>query len=162
MKPHPKLRKTIKWGGAAVMVLLVAAWVVSLWWTVSCSARSGLYSGSLYAGALVVTCSQVNEPTPPSSVWLVEPREEPGPLVWWFGRAHGGANGEWYEIIFVPLWVLIACVLLPTAFAWRFDFLARRRARLNLCPRCNYDRAGIAKNAKCPECGMTGEAARYP
>jgi len=29
MKPHPRIRKTIKWGGAAVTVLLVVAWVGS-------------------------------------------------------------------------------------------------------------------------------------
>jgi rubrerythrin len=42
---------------------------------------------------------------------------------------------------------------ITTALAWRLDTFARRRARLNLCPKCNYDRAGIAGDAKCPECG---------
>lgn len=27
MKPHPRIRKTIKWGGAAVTVLLVVVWI---------------------------------------------------------------------------------------------------------------------------------------
>ncbi|HVU64865.1 MAG TPA: hypothetical protein VHC70_12870, partial [Phycisphaerales bacterium] len=45
--------------------------------------------------------------------------------------------------------------LLATTTAWRLDTLARRRARrgVNLCPKCGYDRAGIAGDAKCPECG---------
>ncbi len=46
--------------------------------------------------------------------------------------------------------VLIATI---TAAAWRFDTLARRRASLNLCPKCNYDRTGLAVGAVCPECG---------
>jgi len=28
-----------------------------------------------------------------------------------------------------------------------------RAARLNLCPKCGYDRAGIAAESVCPECG---------
>ena len=34
MKPHPRIRKTIKWGGAAVTVLLVVVWVGSGWLSV--------------------------------------------------------------------------------------------------------------------------------
>ena len=31
MKPHPRIRKTIKWGGAAATVLLVVVWIGSGW-----------------------------------------------------------------------------------------------------------------------------------
>src|SRR5258708_976615 len=31
MKPHPRIRKTVKWGGAAVTVLLVVLWIGSGW-----------------------------------------------------------------------------------------------------------------------------------
>jgi hypothetical protein len=51
---------------------------------------------------------------------------------------------------------------LATVLAWRLDWLdarAARRARLNLCPKCNYDRAGIAKDAVCPECGALPRSA---
>src|SRR4051812_37657088 len=33
MKPHPRIRKTIKWGGAVLTVLLVALWIGSGWWS---------------------------------------------------------------------------------------------------------------------------------
>ncbi len=35
MKPHPRIRKTVKWGGAVVTVLLAAMWIGSIWWGVS-------------------------------------------------------------------------------------------------------------------------------
>ena len=31
MKPHPRIRKTIKWGGMAVIVLLMVATIVTGW-----------------------------------------------------------------------------------------------------------------------------------
>jgi hypothetical protein len=32
MRPHPRIRKTIKWGGATVTLLLVVLWIGSNWW----------------------------------------------------------------------------------------------------------------------------------
>jgi rubrerythrin len=37
--------------------------------------------------------------------------------------------------------------------AWRIENIVRRRMRRDLCPRCGYDRRGLAADAKCPECG---------
>jgi len=41
----------------------------------------------------------------------------------------------------------------------RLDMLARRRARIGCCPKCNYDRAGLAPGSVCPECGAAMVAA---
>ena len=35
VKPHPRIRKMVKWGGAVASVLLMGAWVGSVWWKVS-------------------------------------------------------------------------------------------------------------------------------
>jgi rubrerythrin len=53
----------------------------------------------------------------------------------------------------VPFWPAWVTTAICTAFTWRLDTLARRRERLGRCPKCNYDRAGIAAGAVCPECG---------
>ena len=45
MKPHPKIRKTVKWGGAAVSVLLLVVWVGSGWYDVSYFGESGVVVG---------------------------------------------------------------------------------------------------------------------
>ncbi len=76
------------------------------------------------------------------------------PLTWlpkhivWIG-------GESWHI---PIWIVIAPCLLLTVILWRLDTLPLRRAKLNLCPHCNYDRTGLALDAKCPECGTTSES----
>ena len=69
--------------------------------------------------------------------------------VWWFGYAYN--KGMW-EVVF-PLWVLLIALFSLAVTAWHLDALARRRARLNLCPKCNYDRTGLRAEAICPECG---------
>src|SRR4051812_29229868 len=35
MQPHPRIRKTIKWDGLVLTVLLVGAWIGSGWWNVA-------------------------------------------------------------------------------------------------------------------------------
>jgi rubrerythrin len=56
------------------------------------------------------------------------------------------------------LWPLVLAALALTLYAWHLDTLARRRARLNFCPKCNYDRTGLPKDAVCPECGAVAAA----
>lgn len=48
-----------------------------------------------------------------------------------------------------------------TIFAWAACFDEQRRLRyLGKCPNCLYDRAGLAPEATCPECGATPLAAK--
>jgi hypothetical protein len=98
MTPHPRIRKTIKWGGAAVTVLLVVVWI------------------SL------------------SSIPARPVPKEPGD----------------------PFLVLVGAFTLATVAAWRYDAEACKREQAHLCPKCNYDRTGIANDAVCPECGSKG------
>ncbi len=52
MKPHPKIRKTVKWAGAVVSALLVVVWAGSAWWSLSCerfmSVEIDVTSGCLF------------------------------------------------------------------------------------------------------------------
>jgi hypothetical protein len=63
---------------------------------------------------------------------------------WWFG--YWTLFGT-VKSVFVPLWVPLLTVALPTAYAWH----RCRRRPAGHCPTCGYDLAGIA--AVCPECG---------
>jgi hypothetical protein len=53
----------------------------------------------------------------------------------------------------LPLWPLVILAGFVATLAWLVDALARRRERAGRCPNCNYDRAGLAAGAVCPECG---------
>jgi hypothetical protein len=62
------------------------------------------------------------------------------------------------RVVLVPTFVWGLAVLFGGVTAagifWVLHFgLPTRSAGLNLCPKCNYDRAGLAAGAKCPECG---------
>ena len=148
MKPHPRIRKTIKWGGAAVTVLLVVVWVGSGWWLLSWGGMSN--SGNYWHfAACFGRVEFVSFPAPGAaySKVLIEPHPYPGRFEWGFQQT------AWFD---VPLWAIVGCAFACTFSAWHLDALARRnRAKLNLCPKCGYDRTGLVggKDAKCPECG---------
>jgi hypothetical protein len=149
MRPHPRIRKTIKWGGAAVTVLLVGVWIGSGWgfrawhpcrgWLVS------LGHGEIVIFNLAPRGEDLATKYPIDSAW------EPFRLALWFDSF--GPTGMFAGQLNVPIWAFVIPPSLATGLAWRLDTLARRRAKLNLCPHCHYDRASLAARAVCPECG---------
>jgi ssDNA-binding Zn-finger/Zn-ribbon topoisomerase 1 len=143
MRPHPKIRKTIKWGGVAVTVLLVVVWIGSGWCEVGFHSTAWwimLQHGSLYLE---------RDPTQGwNTAWYAY--RDVGP---WDASARSWASLRDHWQCLIGLWIPSLCAALVTAIAWRLDTLARRRERINHCPKCNYDRAGIAAGAVCPECG---------
>ncbi len=148
VKPHSKIRKTVKWGGAAVTVLLVLVWVGSGWadfgWI---SAGSSMCYNLGSGGVSVCHDTRIYSPRLCTTGWHFKPK------VFWFDlwfRNLPSPFGGWY--LRAPLWPVALIALFGTAGAWRLDRLARR-ARLNMCPKCNYDRAGLVAGVVCPECG---------
>ena len=140
----------MKWGGAVVTVLLVVVWIGSRWWFAF--AQGTHFGVTVYPGGIMLV-EQTSPSLPPW--WGLHSREGYGGFEgmweWWFGFVSG--NYGWQ--FFMPLWPFALATLSATVVAWRLDTLARRRARLtpHLCPKCNYDRTGLAADAVCPECG---------
>jgi hypothetical protein len=144
MKPHLRIRKTIKWGGAAVTLLLVVVWIGSGW--VWFQSSLGRWSFNVGRGFFSIAYFADFPPQYRCSAGANDHAE----FIWKPSHCETAA--------ILPLWMAVVPALLVTLAAGRLDTLARRRARPNLCPKCNYDRAGIAKDAVCPECGSAGEA----
>jgi hypothetical protein len=153
MRPHPRIRKTVEWCGAAIAALLISVWIGSNWWGVTWWTGNGGWYG--VSEGQVFFC---REPR------LVDQEN----VTWWLGRSFGPFKWGWtwwwpasdLYTICLPLWMPVLPVLAVTATAWRLDTLARLRARERACPKCGYSLAGLADGSPCPECGTT-DAARH-
>lgn len=207
MKPHPRIRQTIKWTGAAVTVLLVAI-LAGTWtgpWSVRRDQTVGGGTGSSrtrfqhvrlsvhYAEVAWVDIAipsppppseadlkhraesqrafalQLPAPTPPSTDLTQQYRAFENRLnraienVGTFsaavqasaqGRPALVLNGKDCLFMGAPLWQvrLVLCaliapgILIVRSMGWG-------RVHAGSCPNCHYDRAGIARDAVCPECG---------
>jgi hypothetical protein len=136
----------IKWGGAAVTLLLVVVWIGSEFWSVAYF-KGCMAIGNDWRGVVLIWNWRGWDTDPPKRFG---PRSTGTPRSW-VPRWERVPGRAWY--VSMPLWIPGALALTATSLAWRKDILARRRARLNLCPKCHYDRAGLAPGAACPECG---------
>jgi hypothetical protein len=174
MKPHPRIRKTIKWGGAVVTLLLAVVWIGSGWWHLDCWASKSALLINVSGGTLgAMWGPAIDFRTNDGTRWALEKGWRVGSvyahvgrysdngfhLTWWYWGAWSKYQPH-LRAVYIPLWVIVSLVFAVTAMGWHVDALARRGTRLNLCPKCNYDRAGIAADAKCPECGCGGAPAR--
>ena len=162
----------MKWGGAAVTMLLVVVWIATLWsWPFV--GIPGTWRLRAERGALVL-----ERPFAGVNMWPLEIDHSctflkpccVGYTTTMFGggwhrardsvwlphfRAERIGGRWWIDDFFLPLWIPIFAFGGAGLLAWRLDTLARRRARVGFCPKCNYDRTGLMAGAKCPECGST-------
>ena len=145
--------------GAAVTVLLVVVWIGLSAYAVGWTAKSGTLSIDAMEGAISIKHS-TPVPFDLASGKLVLWRMGPSGFVFGEHRSKiiwrpdfSSSQYRWGAVL--PLWLPPVVTGSITFLAWRLDTLARRRAKLNLCPTggCGYDRTGLAASAKCPECG---------
>jgi len=150
MKPHPRLRRTVKWGSTVLTVLVISAWVASGWRYFGM--RLGQYGLIIQVGHITFEVESGRNPFPlrPLSYGQVYP----GPRWFWRFDHFDEQMRTWgHSSYHVPLWWLASISAASALIGWRLDVLARRRARVGRCPKCNYDRTGLAEGAVCPECG---------
>jgi hypothetical protein len=156
MKPHPRTRKAIKWGGAAATLLLVAALIASGWFRLSRVSHRGwgivLERGLLQvvvAPSIFTSDGHIRLERRRTYLDLVQPYE----LSWKF-KVESHREFIHHTIVSIPLWSLALLTLLPAAPLWFIDIRQSLRARnAGRCPKCRYDRTGLPANAVCPECG---------
>lgn len=155
VKPHPRIRKIVKWGGAIIAVVLTITIVASWRVTFSRSSNAKLSTSGVVIERGVLKIYRVN--------WADLPNDGTSPmgddgLILPDGRRlpwslkYGSTGRASFEH---RLWIPAVVAALLSGFAWHLDTLATRRAREGKCPKCSYDRTGLAAAAPCPECGTT-------
>jgi hypothetical protein len=146
MMPHPRIRKAIKWVGAAVTVLLAVVWIGSATTSVSYLGANG--RGVIVGRGEVSIHVERTLQVPPQFIGWRRDVLSPGTGVW-----ADAARTRLIWPIRVPMWPAVCACFLGVAIAWRLDHVSRRRERVGRCPKCSYDRTGLAVGAACPECG---------
>lgn len=157
VRAYPRIRKSVKWGGVVVSVLLVVVWVGSGWWGHAWYGYGGPYRGKYVSvaegrvniGSQGSIFAILNDSLIPPPAYVVITPQEPSGFKWWF-HWH---DDSWDTSFGTPMWVLALGAVLIGAYAWRLDALAWRRDRVGFCARCGYDRKGLAAGVVCPECG---------
>ena len=163
--PHTLIRATVKWAGAIAAVVLLAMWGASERWCVN--RETANWTFSLNRGSVIVIRHDGPSFRAPPGWYAVRYDASPAIRVWWLNAwdSSGGTRVLPFTGMLVPLWMPASLTLLATLGAWRLDARARHRARAGRCAQCNYDRAGLAPGAACPECGAfrrARQSARNP
>jgi hypothetical protein len=138
MKPHPRIRKTVKWGGAAVAVLFLLFWIATSWrWACMTSP---------WGDELRVDRGYIVYDTTATHQWSFALMPQ------WDGdgsdKVRVSVRGRKEHVAPYLLAALVVSLV-----AWYMESFAGRRARVGTCVECGYDRAGLAAGAVCPECG---------
>ena len=151
MRSRSRLRTAVKWGGAALCAVLLVVWIGSPMYCVRAEG-SRLLSRIQNGHADIAIGRSMVGGEHGVSIESVPDEYRTFPIGFYAGRN----NRFWW--VQIPLWAPLLAVLVPTVVAWRRDSTARRRPTA-ASPRCGYDRAGIAPDGPCPECGSAREAA---
>jgi len=135
-------------------VLLVIVWIESAWACIGYlsewGAGFGIDGGVLYAALPKWTGEYAGTSWQDCECgWMWG--EADAPKLRWSGSWQRGSS-FWFAFD-LPLWIPSLLCTAGTIFAWRLDDIARRRVRAGFCPKCDYDRTGLAAGAVCPECG---------
>ncbi|MCC6676062.1 MAG: hypothetical protein IT436_02855 [Phycisphaerales bacterium] len=151
MRPRRRTRKLVKWGGAVLLLLTAAAWIVSMF--------GGLYI-STYPRKKVGWSLGISAARGAIAVSLVRAVPRPTEIIWdpfqvgfysiWKVDWRVDVNLKYAR---VPLWMPGLFFAAASGIAWRLDIRDHRRG--HHCPSCSYDRSGLAPAAPCPECGKS-------
>lgn len=148
-------RTVLRWSVLSGALLIAAASVLSLRWTVTLVCGRGI-SVSMTCAALVCEISEV---TPRRRIRVQDAgrfRWDQAVLVPLASRTP--SRGPFPVLLYViPGWILLTACAAAGGLLWRLD----RRPRPGYCRCCGYDlRANVS--GRCPECGATASGPTAP
>lgn len=145
------IRRWVRWGGVAAMVVIAGVWGASAFGFV------GIYldqSGGFCGIGSGVFAWSAGVPAPGPSSWQLMVNlfpKELWPKVYWLPRLASPQPGN---LSYVPLWMPWIVIAGFTFWLFRADRLKAPHA----CPACGYDKTGLPAGAPCPECGAAAPA----
>src|ERR1043166_3416027 len=113
MKPHPRIRTAVKWGGSITAMLVLSVWILSRWWYVQVSDASGRAADVALGQIFIDTNSSFGLP-PIGGTRRFDRIGEREYFHWWFGGTSMGNYREFH----VPLWALSLPFAASAVFAW--------------------------------------------
>jgi hypothetical protein len=148
MKPHPRIRRTIIFSSAAILLLSSALWIASAYSTIRwCPSRDKLM---LYCSGGAFQMWYVRgRPWSAGSGFSIDPPSGP-----WVTTSTYGYHSPAFDYIILPFWTFVPLTIPPILIALFFERIARRRAVIvsGTCPDCRAPRDRTTPSALCPSC----------
>jgi hypothetical protein len=151
-------RRWGKWAGALLTVAVIVLWLSSRWCSgyINVSTQHRVVAASLATGGIEIylfysastETAKLDRGVHADAGW----ERKTGNARRWMWWVHTEQMDQYTRLVLVPLWIPFLAVAGITAWLWYRD-----RRIPGLCRRCRYDRAGLAPEAACPECGGTAE-----
>jgi hypothetical protein len=141
---------------ATCAILTLAVWLLSAWFDASWYRY--VQSGHLFEvlevrGGCVVLLTPMGSAEGHQPLTIRQTRE--GYRRWRWGYAGSDPSCARYQQI--PIWPGVVAFAAPACILWLTDRRSNWFRLAGACPKCGYDRRGLAADAKCPECGKLPE-----
>lgn len=154
------MRRAFKWIGVGFSLLIVVAWITSLFvegqLLVSSRAIAKIEAGGILFIASDIDFAQVYGGANVIKSELAWRRADnlgfgkPWAIAYWPINPHNIGSTDKLTMIVVSFWFPLICFVLLTMWLWWRD---RPRGRLGCCLRCGYDLTGNISGV-CSECGL--------
>ncbi len=142
----------VRWSATVAFASLHIVWIASIW--VEASIARGFARDPQHAqywawvhGGVVIAGENL---VPGGGMTVTNDIFVDVPVVRW---NFSYRNNRSYRDVGIPLWAPTLLAGMTAAWCWRRERQRRRLAIAGSCPSCGYSRAGLAADAKCPECG---------
>ena len=153
MHPPSRTRRIFKWTGAGLSLLILLAWVVSLWCGFAALPAQGcrISAGQGEFDVAIATFDLSYKGTgfftfPRSNLGFKQPRVRYEESISPLGMHH-------VYLVELPYWLLFLLTAIPTAWLWHRDRRLFSSPPDHLsCRGCGYDLTGNLSGV-CPECG---------